>query len=148
MKDGIQDTEGPSGNKIEVCKEWDLGSGSFSTQIIASNQDISFGTGSPVFSDDESPAFICRTSFSSFLQEPSTSAGFSFCSPGDSDASEFASPLPSMPSFSFFSPGSVAQVSTTVDGSINISRVDAVPGGKMWFQAYKSLMFFTFRTFT
>lgn len=128
MGDGIQDPEEPSGNKIEDCKEWDLGSGSFSTQIIPRNQDISFGTGSPVFSDDESPAFTCRTSFSSFLQEPSTSTGFSFCSPGDSGASEFTSPLPSMPSFSFFSPGSVAQVFTTVDGSISISRVDAVPG--------------------
>lgn len=147
MGDGIQDPEEPSGNKIEDCKEWDLGSGSFSTQIIPRNQDISFGTGSPVSSDDESPAFTCRTSFSSFFQEPSTSTGFSFCSPGDSDASEFTSPLPSMPSFSFFSPGSVGQVFTTVDGSISISRVDAVPGGKVWFQSYKS-MYFTFRIVT
>lgn len=128
MKDGNRDTKGPNGNGVKGCQEWDIGSGSFSSQFMTRNQDISFGIESPINDDMQSPAFTCRTSFSSFLVEPSkpslSSAGFSFCSPVDSNALEFASPLSSTPGFAFFSPGSVAH-----ECSSNISGVDSVHGG-------------------
>ncbi|XP_027079658.1 calcium-dependent protein kinase 26-like isoform X1 [Coffea arabica] len=86
---------------------------SFSTPSIVRNQDYSFGDESPAIDCskvENSPAFTCRSSFSSFLidQSPcSTSGGYSF--------DGFSSPLSSMPSFTFFSP------STVIDGSINSS---------------------------
>lgn len=71
--------------------------GSFSVSIITRDQDISFGTRSPALIEPQSPTFTCRSSFSAFLAEPSTPdftrGGFSF-----------HSPIPSMPSFTFFSP--------------------------------------------
>ncbi|KAK3220811.1 hypothetical protein Dsin_014781 [Dipteronia sinensis] len=130
MTDDIQYSEEATENKC--CQEWELGSGSFSTPLMTRNQDISFGAASPVICDVESPAYTCRSSFSSFMAEPSTpclaSAGFSFRSDDDSDALVFASPVTSMPSFAFFSPVSVEQGSCTVDNATSISRVDLTHG--------------------
>lgn len=134
MKDDILYTELSGGNNFEGCQEWDLKSDSFSTPFMIRNQDISFGsgTGSPIVFNAESPAFTCRTSFSSFLVEPSTpcsaSARFSFCSPSNSNTLEFTSPVPSMPSFSFFGTGSIQQ-GISVECSTSISRLDATNGG-------------------
>ncbi|XP_021765199.1 calcium-dependent protein kinase 26-like [Chenopodium quinoa] len=83
------------------------------SSFIARDHDISFGTGSAVNCEPQSPTFTCRSSFSAFFVEPSTptliSSGFSFRSSGDFSAIEFVSPIPSMPSFTFFSPSSVAE---------------------------------------
>lgn len=74
----------------------------FSTSFMTRNQDISFGAGSPIVDDAQSPVLTCRSSFSSFLVEPSTpcfgSGVFSFHSSGGSNTLEFATPISSMPS--------------------------------------------------
>ncbi|MBA0744542.1 hypothetical protein Gogos_007157 [Gossypium gossypioides] len=89
--------------------ELEFHSGSFS---LSRDQDISFGAGSPIIYDVQSPSLTCRTSFSSSLVEPSTTCfalgGFSFHG-GNSETLEFSSAVPSMPSFAFFSPSSVAE---------------------------------------
>ncbi|CAL9008615.1 unnamed protein product [Prunus brigantina] len=106
---------------------------SFSTSFMSRSRDISFGTGSPSICDAQSPAFTCRSSFSSFMAESFTpciaSSGFSFCGNGDSNGLEFSSPVPSMPSFAFFSPGSLVEESScALEFSASISRVDAIHG--------------------
>lgn len=111
-----------------------MGHNSFSTQLMSRNQDISFGTGSPITCDIQSPAFTCRSSFSSFLVEPTTpslaSCGFSFRCSGDSKGLESSYPLPSMSSFEFFSPSSgVEQGRCTLEVSANLSRVESIHGG-------------------
>lgn len=131
MKDDARCPE-PGQCEEQSCEEWDLGGGSFST-LMARNQDISFGSGSPIICDVESPTFRCRSSFSSFLVEPSipcsVSGRFSFCGSGVSNAIEFSSPVSSMPSFAFFSPGLVTeQGSCTLDVSNNISSLNAIHG--------------------
>ncbi|KAF2311846.1 hypothetical protein GH714_026992 [Hevea brasiliensis] len=75
MKDALCPEE-PSQCEKQSCEEWDLGGGSFST-LMARNQDVSFGTGSPITCDTESPTLGCRSSFSSFLVEPSTPSSVS-----------------------------------------------------------------------
>ncbi|KAJ9139937.1 hypothetical protein P3X46_030629 [Hevea brasiliensis] len=127
MKDDALCPEEPSQCEKQSCEEWDLGGGSFST-LMARNQDVSFGTGSPITCDTESPTLGCRSSFSSFLVEPSTPSSvsglFSFCSRGDSDALEFSSPVLSMPSFAIFSHGPLMeQGSCALDLSNNISNL-------------------------
>ncbi|XVF50755.1 hypothetical protein PTKIN_Ptkin04bG0128700 [Pterospermum kingtungense] len=107
----------------------EFGSGLFS---LSRDQDISFGAGSPIIYDVQSPALMCRTSFSSFLVEPSTpclaSGGFSFHS-SNSDTLEFSSPVPSMLSFAFFSPSSVVeQESSKLDFSTNTIQIERIHG--------------------
>ncbi|WVZ13424.1 hypothetical protein V8G54_010990 [Vigna mungo] len=119
-------------NQIQSCKQWDVGGSSFSASFMSRNQDISFGAGSPTC-DAQSPTFTCRSSFSSFLEEPVTpcvlSAGFSFKSVGDSSGLEFSSPIPSMLSFSFLSPSPVVEhKSCKLECSANMSDVDAIAG--------------------
>ncbi|XP_015580520.2 calcium-dependent protein kinase 26 [Ricinus communis] len=119
MKDDGQCSEAPDQCQKKSCGGWDLGGGSFST-LMAQNQNISFGAGSPIICDVESPTFKCRSSFSSFLVETSTpcfvSGLFSFRNSDDSNALEFSSPISSIPSFAFFSPGPVTeQGSCTLD---------------------------------
>ncbi|KAA8539871.1 hypothetical protein F0562_026563 [Nyssa sinensis] len=126
--------EEPCKFEKQNCGELDFNGGSFSTSFMARNQDISFGSGSPLICDAQSPTFSCRSSFSSFLVDPSTpcleSGGFSFCSSGGSNTLEFSAPVLSMPSFAFFSPGSVAkQDNYTVDFPANICRVDVAHKG-------------------
>ncbi|XP_010278509.1 PREDICTED: calcium-dependent protein kinase 26 [Nelumbo nucifera] len=115
------------------CLQLDLGSGSFSTTLIARNQDFSFS--SPISGDSEvgcSPAFTCRSSFSSFLIDPATpllvSGGFSFHGRCESNSPVFSSPISSMPSFAFFSPSpAVEQRNNNSLGFVaNISGVNAV----------------------
>ncbi|KAK6250523.1 hypothetical protein QUC31_008070 [Theobroma cacao] len=113
----------------QSCGEWEIGSGTFS---LSRDQDISFGAGSPTICGVQSPALTCRTSFSSFLVEPSTPCfplgGFSFCS-GNSDTLELSSPVPSMPSFAFFSPCSVVeQENCKLDFSTTVTRMETTYG--------------------
>jgi calcium-dependent protein kinase len=133
MKYDLPYPEEPSQREKQSCQEWGLGGGSFST-LMARDQDVSFGTGSPIFHDVQSSTFKCRSSFSSFLAEPSTPifapGGFSFHNGDDSNALEFMSPVSSMPSFAFSSAGPVIEVgSSTLELSSNISRIDSVCGG-------------------
>lgn len=78
-----------------------------SSLFMARNDDISFGLGSPVICE----TFSCKSSFSTFLVEPVTplvnSCGFSFRSSGGSSNTtlDFCTPIHSMPSFTFFGPG-------------------------------------------
>ncbi|KAF2315691.1 hypothetical protein GH714_040220 [Hevea brasiliensis] len=128
MKDDTPCAEEPGQFEEQSCEEWDLGGGSFSI-MMARNQDISFGTGSLVICDTESSTFRCRSSFSSFLVEPSTpcsvSARFSFCSSGNFNVLELSSPVSSMPSFAFLSHGPVTEEgSCTLDISNNISSLN------------------------
>lgn len=116
-----------------TCRAWDEGGGSFSTSLMSRDQDISFGHESPSTCDTLSPAFTCRSSFSSFLAEPLTpclpSGGFSFRSCGNSIGigAETASPVPSLPSFAFFSPGSTVDIaSCKAEVPANISRVESI----------------------
>ncbi|KAA8533782.1 hypothetical protein F0562_031299 [Nyssa sinensis] len=122
------DSEEPDKCEKQSCG-LDFGGGSFSTSFMARNQDISFGTGSPIICDAQSPAFTCKSSFSSSLLEPSTpcleSGGFSFGSSAESNTLEFSTPVPSMPSFAFFSPGSgTEQGNYTTDFPANESSID------------------------
>ncbi|XVF13217.1 hypothetical protein REPUB_Repub08aG0189300 [Reevesia pubescens] len=106
----------------EACKddnldsrELEAGGNSFFTPFIKRNQDYSFSDGSPVSANGQlgTPAFTCKSSFSSFSVENgspcSESVGFSFSSCCQSGAPEFSSPIPSMPSFTFFSPIAAAE---------------------------------------
>ncbi|KAJ1386357.1 Serine/threonine-protein kinase, active site [Sesbania bispinosa] len=132
MESNQTNPEQLSEHSIRSCEDWDVGGGSFSTPFISRNQDISFGAGSPTC-DAQSPTFTCRSSFSSFLVEPVTpclvSGGFSFQSTDDSPGLEFASPIPSMLSFSFLSPSSVVeQKSCKLECSANFSVVNAIAG--------------------
>ncbi|XP_030475241.1 calcium-dependent protein kinase 26 isoform X1 [Syzygium oleosum] len=90
----------------------EVGGSSFSTPFIARVQDYSFSYESHVVganSMEQSPAFTCKSSFSSYLacDECSTSSigGFSFTSASKSSPSgpRFPSSVLSMPSFTFFS---------------------------------------------
>ncbi|KAA3456226.1 calcium-dependent protein kinase 34 [Gossypium australe] len=98
-----------------ACRELEVGGSSFSTLFIKRNQDYSFSDGSLVSFNGQpgTPAFTCKSSLSSFLVENgspcSESEGFSFTSCCESTAAEFSSPIPSMPSFTFFSPISAVE---------------------------------------
>lgn len=114
----------------------EVGGGSFSTPFILRNQDYSFSDGSPATGDSQvghSPAFTCRSSFSSFMVNGGTpcsvAGGFSFNSCCGSDAPEFSSPLPSMPSFTFFSPCSeLEQGNSSLRSKTNMSALDKSHG--------------------
>ncbi|KAL1154136.1 hypothetical protein V6Z11_A09G221100 [Gossypium hirsutum] len=92
-----------------ACRELEVGGSSFSTLFIKRNQDYSFSDGSLVSFNGQpgTPALTCKSSLSCFLVENgspcSESEGFSFTSCCESTAAEFSSPIPSMPSFTFFS---------------------------------------------
>ncbi|XP_024927745.3 calcium-dependent protein kinase 26 [Ziziphus jujuba] len=135
MKSSVSCSEQPSRSANQHHGECDVGGNSFSTPLMSRNQDISFGagSGSPITCDTQSPAFTCRSSFSSFLVEPTTpslaSCGFSFRCSGDSNGLEISYPLPSMPSFAFFSPGSgFEQGRCSLEVSANTSRVESIHG--------------------
>ncbi|PSS33121.1 Calcium-dependent protein kinase [Actinidia chinensis var. chinensis] len=103
----------------------------FSSSLMARNEDISFSTGSPIICDTQSPVVTCRSSFSSYLMDPSTpcfaSGGFSFHSSCGSDTVDFSTPISSMPSFAFFSPVSESERGNCeLNFSANIPRVDSV----------------------
>ncbi|KAL3524230.1 hypothetical protein ACH5RR_017064 [Cinchona calisaya] len=103
----------------------------FSSSLISRDQDISFRAVLSISSDIQSPVFTCRSSFSSFLVTPSTpyyeSVGFSFQSSSGSHSLEIPIPVPSMPSFAFIGPGSVAeQGNCALHLSADIPRVDSL----------------------
>ncbi|XP_059642577.1 calcium-dependent protein kinase 26-like [Cornus florida] len=111
MKDCAQGTQGPSKHDCSDFGQMEVGGGSFSTPFIAKTRDYIFSDGLPATTcskEGNSPAFTCRTSFTSFPVDNTTpcsiSVGFSFSSCCESNATEFSSPVPSMPSFTFFSP--------------------------------------------
>ncbi|XP_022759690.1 calcium-dependent protein kinase 26-like [Durio zibethinus] len=113
-----------------ACRELEVGGSSFSALFIKRNQDYSFTDGSPVSTDGqlETPAFICKSLFSSFLVENGSSCteseGFSFSSCCQSSAPEFSSPIPSMPSFTFFSPiAAVEPLSISVETKVGTSKM-------------------------
>ncbi|KAK3027576.1 hypothetical protein RJ639_042345 [Escallonia herrerae] len=87
-----------------------------STPFLDRNQDHGVGDESPRTVNskmDNSPAFTCSSSFSFFLvgqNSPCAVPGcFSFSSCCESDGLEFSAPVPSMPSFTLFSPSSTIE---------------------------------------
>ncbi|KAF4367781.1 hypothetical protein F8388_016604 [Cannabis sativa] len=108
--------------EYEVCNELEVNGGSFSTPFISRTEECAVN-GRPCTVGDgnlkQSPAFICRSSFVSFIEDSDTlcsaSGGFSFNSCQESSVAEFSSPISSMPSFTFFSP-----MSTLVQGNISL----------------------------
>lgn len=93
------------------CQQLEVGGYSFSNLNVARDQNFSFHDGSPLIVNSEqedSPVFSCRSSFSSTLVNqctPSSVSGAVYsgrcCK---SDETDFSSPIPSMPSFTFFTP--------------------------------------------
>lgn len=137
MEDRAQANEEMYNQNICVFRQLQLDGGSFSTTSVDRNQDFSFSEGSPTTGDGKlwhSPAFTCKSSFSSFLDENGTpcptSGGFSFSSCAyESSAANFSSPVPSMPSFTFFSPSSAAEQGNIPSRFIaNISTLDPIYG--------------------
>lgn len=128
--DGALFSEETYGRENQGCIQLDSGGGSFSTPFMARDCDISFGTESPIIYDAESPSFTSRSSFSTFLADSSTPCFISddppFHNSRESNILEFSSPVTTMPSFAFFSPGSVMQQGNCSLGlSADIPRVDA-----------------------
>lgn len=92
--------------------------GCLSNPQLAMNQDYCCSDASPAGVDnnlESSPVFTCKSSFSSFLIDQGTpcsiSGGFSFSSSYEPIVPDFSSPIPTMPSFTFFSPCSAFQQS-------------------------------------
>ncbi|XAR70347.1 Non-specific serine/threonine protein kinase [Bertholletia excelsa] len=110
MKDCPKETEESNKHSHPICERLEVGGFSLSIPFIARSHDYSFTDGSSATFNGEggtSPTFTCRSSFSSFLVGDATpcsvSGGFSFSS------LEVPSPIPSMPSFAFFSPSSAVK---------------------------------------
>ncbi|KDO63576.1 hypothetical protein CISIN_1g013181mg [Citrus sinensis] len=82
------------------CKQLEVGGSSFSATFISRNMDCSFGYG-----------------------------GFSFSSCCKSSVADFSSPIPSMPSFSFFSPiSAVEQGNASLGHKVNMTKLDEKHG--------------------
>lgn len=136
MEDCAQATEESYKQDNHGRIQLEVGGISFSTPFIVRNQDYSFNDKSPTTGDcqiEESPAFTCKSSFSSFLVDNSTccsaSGGFSFSSCNESSAVDFSSPVASMPSFAFLSPSSaVDQENVSLRFEVNISVLDTIHG--------------------
>ncbi|KAG8381396.1 hypothetical protein BUALT_Bualt06G0117800 [Buddleja alternifolia] len=116
----------------EQSRELELEQGCLSSSIMSRSQDISFGMESPINCEVQSSPFTCKSSFSSFLEDPSTplleAGGFSFHSSGGSNTLEFSTPVLALPSFAFFSPSSVVeQGNDKLDLPANSSRIDLTP---------------------
>ncbi|KAG9145100.1 hypothetical protein Leryth_008903 [Lithospermum erythrorhizon] len=111
MKHSAEEVHSHSGQRSPSSQCMEEGNGSDSAPFMSRDEDYSFAEGPPAIADekgDVSPVFTCRSSFSSFLVDHtpcSLSDGFSFGSSCEPSALDFSSPLPSMPSFTFFSPG-------------------------------------------
>ncbi|KAL2602002.1 hypothetical protein AAZV13_10G201100 [Glycine max] len=132
MESNQTNPEQLSEHKIRGCGELDVGSNSFSTSFMSRNKDISFGAESPTCGP-QLPTFTCKSSFSSFFEEPvkpcSVSGGFSFQSSGGSTDLEFSSTIPSMPSFAFLSSSSVVEQRVCISECLtNTSNVNAIAG--------------------
>ncbi|XP_074560762.1 calcium-dependent protein kinase 5-like [Curcuma longa] len=109
IKEHIQQPQvlSDQGHQIGFSRD-DLRSCSFSTSLISAARGVSFSTSSLVayrgVDDHSSPAFSCRSSFSSIAVETplSCTINFSFKSSLESESLRFAAPIPVMPSFAFF----------------------------------------------
>lgn len=118
-----------------------LEQGCLSPSLMSRSQDISFGMGSPMIVEFESPPIACKSSFSSFLVEPLApsleAGGFSFHSSAGSTTIEFSTPVIALPSFAFFSSSCVVEQGNdalnlpTISSRIDLfPRGEAVEGGK------------------
>lgn len=120
----------------QILEELELDGSSLSTPCIARPRDYSFSAG-PSLIDGKlihSPAFTCKSSFSSFLHvdgSPCSASGeFSFSSCHKSSAAEFSSPMQSMPSFTFSSTMTTTdQENISLRFKTNMSSVDITCGG-------------------
>ncbi|KAA8522337.1 hypothetical protein F0562_013302 [Nyssa sinensis] len=140
IKDYTQTTQEPNKHESISSGQLETGGGSFSTPFITKNK------ASPATvcgQEGNSPAFTCRSSFSSFLVDNGTPCsipgGFSFSSCCESNAPEFSSPVPSMPSFTFFSPSSEIEPR---NDSVRSESQNVNTGCKSWrFQFEKGIRF-------
>ncbi|KAF3448477.1 hypothetical protein FNV43_RR09190 [Rhamnella rubrinervis] len=122
----------------QVCSELEAGEGSFSTPFISRTQDYSFSDRASTIDEGQlwqSPAFTCKSSFSSFQVDDdapcSASGGFSFSSFHESRAAECSSLILSMPSFTFFSPTSIiGQGNVSLRFNADIATLDVIYGEK------------------
>ncbi|KAK9169227.1 hypothetical protein Syun_001367 [Stephania yunnanensis] len=141
MKDSVQLAEEPSKCEDLGSYNLDLDHDFFSTPFSSKNRDLSFGSEASIPWDaqrrDYSPAFSCKSSFSSFLVEFSTPGqepgGFSFRSCCESNNLEFSSPIPSMSSFAFFAVCPVEQVSGRLSATVDNATVNAISRGSLEF---------------
>ncbi|GLU05744.1 hypothetical protein SLE2022_228250 [Rubroshorea leprosula] len=134
MVDGVQAAVELSKHDNWNCRQLEVGECSVSIPFISRKQDYSFSDGSPVAFDsrlEHSTAITCKSSFSSFLvgnSSPySASEGFSFSNCCQSSSLEFLSPIPSMPSFTFFSPSSITEQQNV---SLEIIKADSSKVGE------------------
>lgn len=119
----------------QSCK-LDLEQGCFSTSLMSRSQDISFGMGSPIGCEVQSPTFTCKSSFSSFLSNqlaPSSEAGgFSFHGSSGSNTLEYSTPVLALPSFAFFSSCCAVEQQTdalvvpTISSTVNLIPQETV----------------------
>lgn len=113
----------------------ETGEGSFSNPFITRDQDYSFSYGSPVTSESQQrQSLIFMSSFSSFQVDNnapfSACEGFSFSNCGESGATDFSSPIPSMLSFTFFSPSSTVEKADVSNGfEATMSKADELHEG-------------------
>ncbi|EYU25048.1 hypothetical protein ABFS82_06G038700 [Erythranthe guttata] len=119
----LPDEPRKSGERI--C-ELDLGQSFLPPSVMARNQDISFGMGSHIDCEVQSPAFTCKSSFSSLpsdLMSPS-SLGFSFHSNAESNSLEFSTPVIALPSFAFISSSSVVEQILSREDEVDVKIVE------------------------
>lgn len=136
MKDASQASQEQEKLDARDCKRVEVGISSSPAPFIVRNRDFSFSDGTPVICEDQmghSPVFTCKSSFSSFLLDnggtpSSVPGGFSFSSCVELDtATEFSSPIPKLPSFTFFSPCStVDQGNSSMRFKANLSLSEAL----------------------
>ncbi|CAI9093923.1 OLC1v1029531C1 [Oldenlandia corymbosa var. corymbosa] len=140
MNDSREDRGGS--NIHGSCKSKFLGMDncSFSTPSISGNQDSSFAeksTSLECSQGESSPFYTCGASFSSFsMHNPPSSVlgGFSF--ENCNDATDFSTPLSSMPSFTFLSPSPVPHSTDEMSFSAGASiTVEGFGLGKLCFSA-------------
>ncbi|XP_039134986.1 calcium-dependent protein kinase 26 [Dioscorea cayenensis subsp. rotundata] len=103
----------------------DLVGFTLSTSVICKTRDFSFGLDNPIPCEnqqDQSSAFTCRSSFSSFLVEttPSTGTGFSFDCSCECSSPRFSTSVPFVSSFSFLSPSSSGEQQSESASQINM----------------------------
>ncbi|XVF52813.1 hypothetical protein PTKIN_Ptkin05aG0048800 [Pterospermum kingtungense] len=132
-----------------ACSELEVGGSSFYTPFIKRPQDYSFSDGSPVSTNGQlgTPAFTCKSSFSSFLVENGTPCSepegfsFSFSSCFQSSIAELSPPIPSMPSFTFLTPiAAVEPLNISMETKVETSKTGDKYGGNS-FSFYSCLCF-------
>ncbi|KAG7016943.1 Calcium-dependent protein kinase 17 [Cucurbita argyrosperma subsp. argyrosperma] len=136
MKDAAQVSQEQEKLDARDFRWVETGISSLPAPFIVRNQDFSFSDGTAVICEDQmghSPVFTCKSSFSSFLLDTgdtpsSVPGGFSFSSCVELDAAtEFSSPIPKLPSFTFFSPCSTAdQGNSSISFKANLSLSEAL----------------------